>query len=755
MAPSGTSNEHHKKWDSDKEDIGEVVIVKGKDSAAASSLVSQQQPVNGTNGMNNGLLLKQKQKKRRKHSHDNLVKEDEPKLAVKTESGHGHHSHSQQQPHDEKLAKIAQDLKPQRESLPIFTAKDRIVQEIRDKPTVVIVGETGSGKTTQIPQYLFEAGLAGKRGIAITQPRRVAAVSIARRVASEMGTHLGSLVGYSVRFEPKFTRKTRLKYLTDGMLLRELLSDSLLESYSIVILDEAHERTLRTDILFGMLKGIQRRRSDPADQEASRLGPLKIVVMSATLDAEKFSAYFANAEVLYVAGRQFPVKQFHTPAPEDDYLDAALVTVLQIHREQPPGDILVFLSGQDEIESLEKLIEEASEGLPPGSAKLWPVPLYAQLPNAQQAKVFDPTPRGTRKCVLATNIAETSVTIPGIRYVVDAGVAKVRAFDPRIGLESLTIQAVSKASARQRAGRAGREAPGACYRLFTEQGFASLPDTSIPEIRRVNLAGAVLQLKACGVDDIEKFEFMDPPGRPALLRALEGLFALGALGDGGKLTDLGKKMAAFPLDPPYAKVVIESVRFGCTKEALAIVAMLSVENIFHAPSDKREEVSEAMKKFASWEGDHLTLLNVAEGFEAEQADRGGWCRAHWINHRAMRQAIQVRDQLVQLCNEAGVDPNVSCGNEREKVLKAVLSGFVQNVAFLLPDGSYRTVVNNQTVSIHPSSQLHGKKAPCIAYNELLYTNRQYMRTVSRIESAWLVEVAPDYYGRRSMDSSRK
>jgi HrpA-like RNA helicase len=622
-------------------------------------------------------------------------------------------------------------------------------------PTVIIVGETGSGKTTQIPQYLLESRLAGTKSVAVTQPRRVAAVSIASRVAAEYGTVLGETVGYSVRFEPKFSRKTKLKYLTDGMLLRELLSDALLSTYAVVILDEAHERTLRTDILFGMLKGIQSRRSDPSDSPAYKLGPLKIVVMSATLDAEKFSSYFSQAPVLYVAGRQFPVKQFHTPAPEEDYLDAAMIAALQIHREQPAGDILVFLAGQEEIEALEKLLHDASEQLPPTAMKLMPVPLFASLPNTQQAKVFDPTPSGIRKCVLATNIAETSVTIPGIRYVIDSGVSKIRSFDPRIGLEALTVQPVSKASARQRAGRAGREAAGACYRLFTEQGFNGLPETSEPEIKRVNLAGAVLQLKASGVEDIEGFDFMDPPARAALLRALEGLFALGALGDGGKLTDLGRRMCAFPLDPPYAKIVIESVRYGCTREILFLVGMLSVENVFHAPSDKRQEVSEARQKFSAWEGDHLTLLNIAEGFDAETQDRGGWCLAHFVNHRGIKQAMQVREQMIHICREAGIDPTLSCGNERDRVLRAVLSGFVQNVAFLLPDGSYRTVLNNQTVAIHPSSQLHNKKASCVAYNELLYTNRQYMRTVSRIEQAWLVDAAPDFYGRKGMDSARK
>ncbi|KAI9004386.1 P-loop containing nucleoside triphosphate hydrolase protein [Hyaloraphidium curvatum] len=654
------------------------------------------------------------------------------------------------------LRETARQLKKQREALPIFSARNAIIDEIKKNDTVVIVGETGSGKTTQIPQYLLEADVVSSKphspGIAVTQPRKVAATSIARRVAAEVGVPLGRLVGYSVRFEPKFSRDTRIKYATDGMLLRELLSDPLLRSYRVVILDEAHERTLRTDILFGMLKDIQKRRKDPADAEAKALGELKIVVMSATLDAEKFSAYFGGARILYVAGRQFPVKQFHTPEPQEDYVDSAMVAVFQIHREQAPGDILVFLSGQDEIEALEKLLNENSVYLPPEQSKLLVVPLFAALPGAQQAKAFEPTPRGMRKCVIATNVAETSVTIPGIRYVVDTGVAKVRSFDSRIGLESLVVREISKASARQRAGRAGREAPGCCFRLYTERDFGSLDESTVPEIQRVNLASAALQLKACGVDDVQGFDFMDPPSRGALIRALEQLYSLGALGDDGKLTELGKQMAAFPLDPPYAKVVISSARYGCTEEIVTIVAMLSVENLFHTPSDRREEVAETRSKFVSYDGDHLTLLAAARGYEAEADDKAAWCKAHFVNHRAMKQAMQIREQLKDLCKETGIDPAATAGDDRERVLRAILGGFVQNVAFRQPDGSYRTVVNNQIVAIHPSSVLHNKRVPCIVYNELLYTNRQYMRTVSRIEMGWMLEAAPNYYGRRSMDS---
>ncbi|KAJ2093328.1 ATP-dependent RNA helicase, partial [Coemansia sp. S142-1] len=386
---------------------------------------------------------------------------------------------------------LAHKLRGQRESLPIFSARTAIVQQVRQHPTVIVVGETGSGKTTQIPQYLLESGFGTT---AITQPRRVAATSIAKRVAEEVGTPLGGRVGYTIRFEDCSSDKTQLRFCTDGLLLREILSDPLLRRYEVVILDEAHERTLRTDILLGMLKDIQRERKrvaelnqqvpeveeeeesyrdyrshgthvtfdDPVEEpvvesvhsvidsvhgDVTGISELKIIVMSATLDAERFSSYFDSAPILYVAGRQFPVTTYYTTTPQADYLDAAHLTALQIHTETPStsGDILVFLSGQEDIESVEKLLRDSASSFPPGVPALLPCPIFAALPQSQQSMVFDPAPEFTRKIILATNIAETSLTIPGIRHVVDSGVHKVRGFDPRVG-ESLLVEPISKSS---------------------------------------------------------------------------------------------------------------------------------------------------------------------------------------------------------------------------------------------------------------------------------------------------------------------
>ncbi|KAL6598776.1 P-loop containing nucleoside triphosphate hydrolase protein [Neocallimastix sp. 'constans'] len=632
----------------------------------------------------------------------------------------------------------AKALLPQRKALPIYSARDKITKEILNNKALIIVGETGSGKTTQIPQFLHYAGLSKNGIIACTQPRRVAAMSIARRVSEEFGTRLGDRVGYSIRFDDKTSPNTIIKYMTDGMLLRELLSDNMLKKYSVVILDEAHERTLRTDILFGMLKSIQRKRDD-----------LKIIVMSATLDAEKFSEYFDNAKIMYIAGRQFPVKLYQTIQPQEDYLDSAIVTIFQIHTEQPDGDILTFLTGQEEIEAVEKLIIEHAKLLPVTAKKLIPCPIFASMPTDQQNKVFEPAPPDTRKVILATNIAETSITISGIKYVIDCGVAKVRGYNSKIGIESLTIQPISKASARQRMGRAGREAPGCCYRLYTEDAFDELADSTEPEIKRCNLASVILLLKASGVEDIFNFDYLDRPSKTSVARSLEQLYALGALNDDGTLSELGKKMAEFPIEPTYAKVIIQSEKLGCTKEILSIVSMLSVDSIFYTPQDKREEAAEAKKKFVNFDGDHITLLNVLKGYQDVHGDKD-WCYENFINIRNMKHVLDVRKQLVQFCERLKIDVNSSCGHDYDMLLKCLLSGFFQNTALRQLDGSYRAIVSGQIVYIHPTSVLFGRKPEAIMYNDLILTSKQYMRNASAIHPNWIAQTAPKYFGNRSL-----
>ncbi|XP_074274646.1 putative pre-mRNA-splicing factor ATP-dependent RNA helicase DEAH2 isoform X4 [Silene latifolia] len=477
------------------------------------------------------------------------------------------------------------EILEKRKSLPVWQQKKDFLDVLNNNnnQTIILVGETGSGKTTQIPQFVLEAvelETADKRRkmmVACTQPRRVAAMSVSRRVAEEMDVTLGEEVGYSIRFEDCSSAKTVLKYLTDGMLLREAMTDPLLERYKVIVLDEAHERTLATDVLFGLLKEVLKNRPD-----------LKLVVMSATLEAEKFQGYFSDAPLMKVPGRLHPVEIFYTQEPERDYLEAAIRTVVQIHMCEPVGDILVFLTGEEEIEDACRKInkEVANLGDQVGPVKV--VPLYSTLPPAMQQKIFEAAPPPVkeggpagRKIVVSTNIAETSLTIDGIVYVIDPGFAKQKVYNPRVRVESLLVSPISKASAHQRAGRAGRTQPGKCFRLYTEKSFHNdLQPQTYPEILRSNLANTVLTLKKLGIDDLVHFDFMDPPAPETLMRALEVLNYLGALDDEGNLTKLGTIMSEFPLDPQMAKMLVVSPEFNCSNEILKISAMLSVFQYF-------------------------------------------------------------------------------------------------------------------------------------------------------------------------------
>lgn len=457
--------------------------------------------------------------------------------------------------------------------MPVFEYKADFVRLLAEHQCIVLVGETGSGKTTQIPQWCVEyARSMGTKGVCCTQPRRVAAMSVAQRVSEEMDVTLGQEVGYSIRFEDCSSAKTILKYMTDGMLLREGMSDPMLDAYQCILLDEAHERTLATDILMGVLKEVIKQRFD-----------LKLVIMSATLDAGKFQQYFDNAPLMNVPGRTHPVEIFFTPEPERDYLEAAIRTVIQIHMcEEIAGDILLFLTGQEEIEVACKRIKREIDNLGPEVGDLKCIPLYSTLPPNLQQRIFeDPPPNKSngaigRKVVVSTNIAETSLTIDGVVFVIDPGFAKQKVYNPRIRVESLLVSPISKASAQQRAGRAGRTRPGKCFRLYTEKAFKNeMQDNTYPEILRSNLGSVVLQLKKLGIDDLVHFDFMDPPAPETLMRALELLNYLAALDDDGNLTDLGAVMAEFPLDPQLAKMLIASCNHNCSNEILSITAMLS------------------------------------------------------------------------------------------------------------------------------------------------------------------------------------
>lgn len=611
---------------------------------------------------------------------------------------------------------------------------------------LVFVGETGSGKTTQIPQYVLydELPQLNHKLVACTQPRRVAAMSVAQRVADELDVTLGEEVGYSIRFEDRTGPKTILKYMTDGMLLREAMHDHMMSRYSCIILDEAHERTLATDILMALLKQLAQRRPD-----------LKIIVMSATLDAQKFQKYFYEAPLLAVPGRTHPVEIYYTPEAEKDYVEAAIRTVLQIHASEPEGDILLFLTGEEEIEDtcrkisleVDDMIREADCG------PMMVYPLYGTLPPHQQQKIFDPAPKPLkkggkpgRKCIISTNIAETSLTIDGIVYVVDPGFSKQKIYNPRIRVESLLVSAISKASAQQRAGRAGRTKPGKCFRLYTEKAFKDeLIEQTYPEILRSNLANTVLELKKLGVEDLVHFDLMDPPAPETMMRALEELNYLACLDDEGELTQLGSMASEFPLDPALAVMLISSPEFYCSNEILSITGLLSVPNIFVRPANRRREADEMKNQFRHPDGDHLTMLNVYHAFKGAEGrgeDVKQWCHQHYLSHRHLKSADNVRTQLRRIMETHEVELVSTDFNDKNyysNIRRALVAGFFMQVAKREGNGKiYRTMKdNNQAVMLHPSTVLQ-TDYEWVLYNEFVLTTKQYIRTVTGIKPEWLL-----------------
>ncbi|EMD36146.1 DNA/RNA helicase [Gelatoporia subvermispora B] len=657
-----------------------------------------------------------------------------------------------QQPLSESYKKILQA----RKKLPVFAQMEEFLKMFSENQIIVMVGETGSGKTTQIPQFVCFSDLPHTKGkmIACTQPRRVAAMSVAKRVADEMDVQLGKQVGYSIRFEDMTESGTTfMKYMTDGMLLREAMNDPELSRYSTIILDEAHERTLSTDILMGLLKALAKRRSD-----------LKIIVMSATLDALKFQKYFSvstdgtPAPLFKVPGRTHPVEVFYTQEPEPDYVEAAIRTVLMIHRAEDPGDILLFLTGEEEIEDACRKIKLEADDLmnqdPDSVGPLVCIPLYSSLPPQQQQRIFDPAPpartpdgpRG-RKVVVSTNIAETSLTIDGIVYVVDPGFSKQKVYNPRIRVESLLVSPISKASAQQRAGRAGRTRPGKCFRLYTEKDFMTeLEEQTHPEILRSNLANTVLELVKLGITDLVRFDYVDAPAPETLMRALELLNFLAALDDDGKLTHLGSIMAEFPLDPQMAKMLIVSPEFRCSNEVLTIVAMLSVPNVWIRPPNQRKEADAAKAMLTVPEGDHLTLLNVFNNYMQNKHDKN-WAWNNYLSVRALVQAENVRSQLLRIMERFELDL-VSTDDQRKLyigVRQALCCGFFMQVAHKEGEkGAYLTVKDNQVVALHPSCGLETQPEWAI-YHEFVLTTKPYIRTVTDVKPEWLLEFAPQYF----------
>ncbi|XP_063169353.1 pre-mRNA-splicing factor ATP-dependent RNA helicase PRP16 isoform X1 [Candoia aspera] len=657
----------------------------------------------------------------------------------------------------------------QRQYLPIFAVQQELLTVIRDNSIVIVVGETGSGKTTQLTQYLHEDGYTDYGMIGCTQPRRVAAMSVAKRVSEEMSVVLGEEVGYAIRFEDCTSESTVIKYMTDGILLRESLREADLDHYSAIIMDEAHERSLNTDVLFGLLREVVARRSD-----------LKLIVTSATMDAEKFAAFFGNVPIFHIPGRTFPVDVLFSKTPQEDYVEAAVKQALQVHLSSAPGDILIFMPGQEDIEvspaagvfealvnllvriyshlTLQVTSEQIVEHLEEleNAPALAVLPIYSQLPSDLQAKIFQKAPDGVRKCIVATNIAETSLTVDGIMFVIDSGYCKLKVFNPRIGMDALQIYPISQANANQRSGRAGRTGPGQCFRLYTQSAYKNeLLTTTVPEIQRTNLANVVLLLKSLGVQDLLQFHFMDPPPEDNMLNSMYQLWILGALDNTGGLTSTGRLMVEFPLDPALSKMLIVSCDMGCSSEILLIVSMLSVPAIFYRPKGREEESDQVREKFAVPESDHLTYLNVYLQWK-NNSYSALWCNEHFIHAKAMRKVREVRAQLKDIMVQQHMSL-ASCGTDWDVVRKCICAAYFHQAAKLKGIGEYVNIRTGMRCHLHPTSSLFGMgyTPDYIVYHELVMTTKEYMQCVTAVDGEWLAELGPMFYSIKHAGKSRQ
>ncbi|KAJ8713246.1 hypothetical protein PYW07_013616 [Mythimna separata] len=635
-------------------------------------------------------------------------------------------------------------ISEQRRFLPVFAVREELLQVIRENSVVIIVGETGSGKTTQLTQYLHEEGFSRLGMIGCTQPRRVAAMSVAKRVSDEMHTKLGDEVGYAIRFEDCSSPNTVIKYMTDGILLREGLREPDLDNYCAIIMDEAHERSLSTDMLFGLLREVVARRSD-----------LKLIVTSATMDSTKFSTFFGNVPTFTIPGRTFPVETFFAKNVCEDYVDGAVKQALQIHLQPEEGDILIFMPGQEDIEVTCEVLTERLADLD-SAPPLTVLPIYSQLPADLQAKIFQRAPPGQRKCIVATNIAETSLTVDGIMYVIDSGYCKLKVYNPRIGMDALQIYPVSQANARQRAGRAGRTGPGKAFCLYTQRQYQhELLSSTVPEIQRTNLANTVLLLKSLGVEDLLAFHFMDPPPQDTILNSMYQLWILGALDGTGALTPLGRQMAEFPLDPPQCHMLIVSAEMGCSVEVLIIVSMLSVPSVFYRPQGREEEADSVKEKFQVPESDHLTLLHLYNQWKANNYS-GQWCTEHFVHGKAMRKVREVRQQLKDIMQAQRL-PLVSCGTDWDTVRKCICSAYFQQAARLKGIGEYVNCRTGMPCHLHPTSALFGlgTSPDYVVYYELMMTTKEYMHCVTAVDGRWLAELGPMFFSVKETGKSNR
>ncbi len=631
------------------------------------------------------------------------------------------------------------------ESLPVSLKREQILNAIKEHQVVVIAGETGSGKTTQLPKICLELGLGQAGTIAHTQPRRLAARSVANRIAQELAVEMGQEVGCQVRFSDQTSERTRVKLMTDGILLSQTQHDKFLSEYDCIIIDEAHERSLNIDFLLGFLKQLLPKRPD-----------LKVIITSATIDLKRFSDHFSNAPVIEVSGRTFPVEDRYRPLvreSEDDTdltLQEGILHALQEladedRKRQQAGDVLIFLPGEREIrECAEFLRKQTAHDKDLRTSQI--LPLYARLSPSEQGKIF--TESVGRRIILATNVAETSLTVPGIRYVVDSGIARISRYSYRSKVQRLPVEAISQASANQRRGRCGRVADGICIRLYSEDDFLSRPEFTDPEIQRTNLAAVILQMISLRLGDIHDFPFVDAPD-PRFIKdgfnLLQELEAVNGLKEGGYgLTKLGRSMSRLPVEPRISRMLLQAKQQNALREVLIIAAALSIQDPRERPADKKQAADQKHKEFVHEESDFLTFVNLWDAFEEQRqaltnSQLRKWCQKHFVNYMRMREWRDVHKQLHILCREMEFVLNAEPASY-ENVHKSLLAGLLSHIA-QKEDAAEYLGARARKLQIFPASGLFKKRPKWIVAAELMETSRLYARTVAKIDPAWLEQLA--------------
>ncbi|MEM1113011.1 MAG: ATP-dependent RNA helicase HrpA [Pseudomonadota bacterium] len=625
--------------------------------------------------------------------------------------------------------------------LPVVERREEIAAAISRHQVVVLAGETGSGKTTQLPKICLELGRGRQAMIGHTQPRRLAARTVAQRIALELGEEAGGLVGYQVRFQDKVGENTAIKLMTDGILLAEIQRDRLLRRYDTLIIDEAHERSLNIDFLLGYLKQLLPKRPD-----------LKLIITSATIDVESFSRHFSGAPVLEVSGRSYPVETLYLEdlgtelaGQELDEQIARLVDDIEAARFGRPGDALVFLPGERDIRDVARRLRQAADG----RSRREVLPLYARLGQAEQSRVFAPRQGPGIRVVLATNVAETSLTVPGIRYVIDPGVARISRYSYRTKVQRLPVEAVSQASADQRRGRCGRIAAGVCLRLYTQEDFAARPAFTEPEIQRTNLAAVILQMLLLRLGRVEDFPFINPPDRRLVRDGYRLLQELGAVDARERITGRGRRMAAFPVDPRIARMILAAAKTGCLEPVLVIAAALSIQDPRERPADKQQQSDQAHARFRDARSDFLAWLNLWRYYEAQrqslsQGRLRQLCKREFLAFMRMREWREVHYQLVLACRQQGLAPRAEVPDEDdyESIHRALLSGLLGNIA-QWQEGREYLGARNRRLHIFPGSHLAKKPPKWLVAAEIVETGKVYARVNAMIDPAWALDINPE------------